>query len=95
MHDEYIGFRARESLFGKSEQARVFANAREHRFALTLVLDAEQVDHVCVLNRGIYVVGDLTSISSNTRGTNVLGPQSVTFAPNLRSAHMFDLATRL
>ena len=34
-------------------------------------------------------------ICSKMRGTSVGGPQSVTFAPSLVSAQMFERATRL
>ena len=44
MHDERVGLAERQPRLVQTEQAGGFAETREYGFALTLVLDAQQVD---------------------------------------------------
>jgi hypothetical protein len=80
---------------GQAEKAGVFANARKHRLALALVLDAQQVDDVGVAMASSTLYVTRQPICSKTFGTSVEGPHRVTFAPSLVSAQMFERATRL
>src|SRR5216110_3005829 len=48
MHDQHVGLGATETGFVQPEKAGVFADARKHRLALALVLDAQQVDDVSI-----------------------------------------------
>ena len=61
MHDNHVGFCPREALLVESEQGGVFIEAGEHRLALALVLDAQQVDDVGIGDGLLDIVGHPTA----------------------------------
>ena len=89
------GLKQLRPLFRQAEEADVFAEAGKIFLPLPLVLDAEQIDHVAVGSTSSRLCETVTPSCSNSRGTSVLGPTSVTRAPSFRSAKMFERATRL
>ena len=58
VHDERVGFGFLEARFVEAKERGVFVDARKHRLALALVLDAQEMDDVGVTNRFFHVVGD-------------------------------------
>ena len=96
MHDQAIRLQQFRALFGQAEKADVFAEAGEIFLALTLVLDAQEIYHIGCRQDLVDVDAKRSTPSfSNSRGTSVLGPTSVTCAPSLSSPKMFERATRL
>ena len=67
-------------------------SARKILFALTFVLDAEQIDDVGVGSTSSVLCETVTPSCSNSRGTSVLGPTSVTRAPSF--SRRKDVRTR-
>src|ERR1035437_7905972 len=68
VRDHRVGLGTREALFVEAKHRRVFADTREHRHALTLVLNPQQIYHIRVANRLVDVMGPpATEFLENTR----------------------------
>ena len=57
MHDQDVGLGEREARLIEAEKSGVLADAGKHGMALTLVLDAQEIDDIGVGNRFLDIVG--------------------------------------
>ena len=61
MHDHGLGLGERETVAVQAEELGVLADARKHRLALALVLDAEEIDHIGVGQSFVQIIGHPTA----------------------------------
>ena len=61
MHDHGLRLGEREAFAIEPEEPGVLADAWEHRLALALVLDAKEVDHICVGQCFVQIIGHTTA----------------------------------
>src|SRR3954463_11596344 len=93
VHDQSIGFTAVKPSFVEAEQISVLADTGEHGLALAFVLDAQQVDYICVFDRLIYIMGHPAAhLFENFGHERTRTAQSYVCAefeqgPNIRSCH--------
>ena len=95
VHHERVLAQPRGALDGEPVARGVLAQAREQRRVAALVLDAQQVDDVDVVEHRVEVVAHAAPASRRaTTGSSVGGATSVTSAPSAENASTSLRATR-